>query len=268
MPELDAEPGKILHELRRGKAATTWFPVYYGSVDSTPLFLVLLSEMWRWTETTPSSGAKSPRARARSGGSSETATVTATVSSSTSGARRGLENQSWKDSGDSQRFRGRAARGAADRARRGAGLRVRRPAPERPSWPGQVWGDAELAARLEAEADGAPRTVRRGVLDRGARGLRARARRLKQQVDSLCSNIGHLLWSGIVPTPPRRCRRGALRATSSGRAGACARWAPRRRRTTRSATTTARSGRTTPPSRRGASRATDPGRASRGSPAA
>ena len=46
---IDAEPGKILHELRRGKAATSWFPIYYGSIDSTPLFLVLLSEVWRWT---------------------------------------------------------------------------------------------------------------------------------------------------------------------------------------------------------------------------
>ena len=42
-------PGKILHELRRGKAATSWFPIYYGSIDATPLFLVLLSEVWRWT---------------------------------------------------------------------------------------------------------------------------------------------------------------------------------------------------------------------------
>ena len=48
-PDIDAEPGKIIHELRRGRAAEVWFPRYYGSVDSTPLFLVLLSETWRWT---------------------------------------------------------------------------------------------------------------------------------------------------------------------------------------------------------------------------
>ena len=48
-PDKDAEPGKILHELRRGKAAQTWFPIYYGSIDATPLFLILLSEVWRWT---------------------------------------------------------------------------------------------------------------------------------------------------------------------------------------------------------------------------
>src|ERR687887_1186526 len=49
-PSIDAEPGKIVHEVRRGKAATGWFSTYYGSVDATPLWLVLLSELWRWTD--------------------------------------------------------------------------------------------------------------------------------------------------------------------------------------------------------------------------
>ena len=38
-PSIDAEPGKILHELRRGRAAETWFGTYYGTVDATPLYL-------------------------------------------------------------------------------------------------------------------------------------------------------------------------------------------------------------------------------------
>lgn len=49
----DAEPGnKILHELRRGELAffgEVPHSPYYGTVDATPLFLVLLHEVWRWT---------------------------------------------------------------------------------------------------------------------------------------------------------------------------------------------------------------------------
>jgi len=50
--ERDEEPGKILHEYRRGEMARAGevphLP-YYGSVDATPLFLVLLDEYVNWT---------------------------------------------------------------------------------------------------------------------------------------------------------------------------------------------------------------------------
>ena len=46
-PERDAEPGKIIHEMRRGEMSVTGevpFARYYGSVDSTPLFVLLAGE--------------------------------------------------------------------------------------------------------------------------------------------------------------------------------------------------------------------------------
>ncbi|HXE47484.1 MAG TPA: amylo-alpha-1,6-glucosidase, partial [Ramlibacter sp.] len=51
-PQNDAEPGKILHEARHGEMALTHeipFGRYFGSVDSTPLFLVLAAAYYRRT---------------------------------------------------------------------------------------------------------------------------------------------------------------------------------------------------------------------------
>jgi glycogen debranching enzyme len=48
----DEEPGKILHEFREGEMTRSRevpFGAYYGSVDSTPLWLILLSETFNWT---------------------------------------------------------------------------------------------------------------------------------------------------------------------------------------------------------------------------
>ena len=199
-PDTDAEPGKIVHEVRRGKAAANWFGAYYGTVDATPLYLVLLSEVWRWTDDAAFvRDMQEPALRAlrwidEYGDRDGDGFVEYERRS-----ERGLANQSWKDSGDSQRFSdGRlAAPPIAPCEVQGyvydAKLRIAELARE-------VWRDRALAERLEREASDLHAafnerfwTDARGgyyvlALDGG-----------KNQVDALCSNVGHLLWSGIVP---------------------------------------------------------------------
>jgi glycogen debranching enzyme len=183
-PAIDAEPGKIVHEVRHGRAAAFWFPRYYGSVDSTPLFLVLLAETWRWTDdavlATRLHGAASKALEwvDRYGDSDGDGFV--------------------EDSGDSQRFHdGRLAeppiapvevQGYVYDAKRGLAEMAR-----------EVWRERGLAERLEAEAEELRRRFDEAfwVDDRGgffALGLDGE----KQKIDSRCSNMGHLLWSGIV----------------------------------------------------------------------
>jgi len=52
-PWHDEEPGKIVHEIRKGEMANlNEIPhsAYYGSVDATPLFLVLFGETMKWLD--------------------------------------------------------------------------------------------------------------------------------------------------------------------------------------------------------------------------
>jgi glycogen debranching enzyme len=204
-PSIDAEPGKIVHEVRRGRAAESWFARYYGTVDATPLFLVLLSEVWRWT------GDAEVADRLREPALAALRWIDEYGDRDGDGfveyerrTPRGLENQSWKDSGDSQRFHdGTFARAPiAPCEVQGyvydAKLRLAEVARA-------AWRDEALALRLETEAAELQRRFDEAywVDERG--GFYALALDgEKRQVDSLCSNIGHLLWSGIVP--PQRIK--------------------------------------------------------------
>ncbi len=200
-PAHDAEPGKILHEMRYGKVAalTGQFP-YYGSVDSTLLYLILLSETWRWSGDDQLALDLEPVARRALAWLDEHADLDGDgFVEFDRRSERGLEVQCWKDSWDSMQFAdGTLARsplavcevqGYAYAAR----IRCAELARE-------IWGDPELATRLEREA-----ALLRDRFDeafwveRGDAAFYALALdRDKRPVDALSSNAGHLLWTGIA----------------------------------------------------------------------
>jgi glycogen debranching enzyme len=199
-PDIDAEPGKIVHELRSGRAAENWFRAYYGSVDATPLYLVLLSEVWRWTDDSELvRDLKEPALRAlawidRYGDRDGDGFVEYERRTP-----RGLANQSWKDSGDSQRFHdGRIAHAPiAPCEVQGYVYDAKVRAAELAR---EIWRDRGLAERLDQEAEQLRRRFNEQFWTDARGGYYVLALDgEKRQVDSLCSNIGHLLWSGIVP---------------------------------------------------------------------
>jgi glycogen debranching enzyme len=200
-PGIDAEPGKIVHEVRRGKSAEKWFARYYGTVDATPLYIVLLSETWRWTgDISVTREFRDAALRAlewidRYGDLDGDGFVEFRKR-----APHGLDVQSWKDSADSQRFHDGTIAEApiAPCEVQGyvydAKLRLAEVARD-------AWRERPLAERLEREAaELRARFDAAFWIDDHRGGFYALGLdREKRPIDSLCSNIGHLLWSGIVP---------------------------------------------------------------------
>ena len=192
-PSIDAEPGKIVHEVRRGKATKSWFSRYYGTVDATPLYLVLLSEVWRWTDDARlvERAARAGAARARVDRPLRRPRRRRVRRVREAQPARASTTSRGRTPYDSQRFHdGRIAR-HADRAVRGAGLRLRREAAH--------GGDrARGLARPGARRTGSTARPRScgarfdeafWIEERG--GYYALALDGdKQRVDSLCSNIG------------------------------------------------------------------------------
>ncbi len=197
----DAEPGKIPHELRRGEIAffgESPETPYYGTADATPLFLILLDEIRRWTGDTEFVREMEPAARRALAWILEHSDKVNGYVAYQSRSTAGLENQSWKDSDDSMLFRdGTRAEGPIapvevqgyvyDALLRTAGLAE------------SAWDDVELATELRKRAaDLKDRFDRDFWIE--ARGYYALALDGEgRRVDSITSNPGHLLWSGIVP---------------------------------------------------------------------
>jgi glycogen debranching enzyme len=199
-PEADAEPGKIVHEVRHGKGAKAWFPRYYGTVDATPLYLVLLSEVWRWTDDAALvRDLKEPALRALAWIDEHGDLDGDGFVEYHRRSQRGLLHQSWKDSHNSQLFHdGTAAeppiapcevQGYVYDAKRRAAELCR-----------EVWRERDLATRLDDEADKLRSRFDEAFWCEERGGFYALALDAdKRRLDSLTSNLGHLLWSGIVP---------------------------------------------------------------------
>ena len=198
----DEEPGKIMHEARFGEMTAFEerpHSPYYGSADATPLFLILLDEFERWTGNAGLVRELEMEARSalnwidtygdRNGDGY--------VEYSRRNTETGLENQCWKDSWNSILF----ADGTLSRLPRAtceiqgyvydARMRCARLARE-------FWHDSELADRLESQAAELKRRFNQDfwLEDRAFFALALDGDGRK--VDALTSNIGHLLWSGIV----------------------------------------------------------------------
>jgi len=198
-PWRDETPGKIMHEIRYGELANTNqipFTPYYGSVDSTPLFLVLAVEYWRWTGDIESIRGLLPALERalewidQSGDLDGDGFVE--YHSESSG---GIANQGWKDSGDSivhasgdfaqspvalaevQGYVYSAKKGMADIYRK-LGRAAEAEALEQAA--------AEIKRRFEQSFWMADESFYAIALDRE-----------KRQVRSVTSNPGHLLMTGL-----------------------------------------------------------------------
>jgi glycogen debranching enzyme len=192
------EPGKVIHELRRGELATTGevpYARYYGSVDATPLFLVLLAAHHELTGDDVLTKSLEEAARAAVGwmlGPGGLATGYLRYRTDLPG----LVHHCWKDSGDSIVFRDGTpaagpiavaeAQGYAYRALLGTARLA-----------AQVWGDPDWSAALAGAAA--------GLRDRFAADFRLPdgfvALALDgtgTAVDAPASNAGHVLWCGLL----------------------------------------------------------------------
>jgi glycogen debranching enzyme len=198
----DEDPGRILHEMRYGEMTAFEerpHSPYYGNADATPLFVILLDEYERWTGDTKLVRGLERAARAALAWIDEYADLQGNgyISYQRRNADTGLENQCWKDSWDSISYRNGDLPGfpratcelqgyAYDAKMRGARLAR------------LVWKDSAFADRLEKEAADLKRRFNRDFWVTDGEYFAVALDTDGRQVDSLTSNIGHLLWSGIV----------------------------------------------------------------------
>jgi glycogen debranching enzyme len=198
----DEDPGRITHEMRYGELTAFEerpHSPYYGAADATALYVVLLDEYERWTGDTRLVHELEREARAALNWIDEYADLMGNgyVWYRRRNEETGLENQCWKDSWDSISYRDGRLPGfpratcelqgyAYDAKMRGARLARR------------VWKDSAFADELERQAADLKRRFNRDFWVEDGEYFALALDTEGNQVDSLTSNNGHLLWSGIV----------------------------------------------------------------------
>ena len=201
------DPGKIMHELRRGTYAfgeTSLPPLYYGTIDATPLWICLLHDAWRAGLPSPEVAALLPVLEGAlhwlvAYGDADGDGFLEYVDAS----GHGLVNQGWKDSGDSVRFAdGRIADGpialcevqgyAYEAAVGGAALLDAFGHPGGNDY--RAWASG-LAARFRTSFWCGSGEERYPALALDGS---------KQRVDAVTSNIGHLLGTGLLSADEER----------------------------------------------------------------
>ncbi|RZU75617.1 glycogen debranching enzyme [Micromonospora kangleipakensis] len=198
----DEEPGKILREFRYGElVAFEKRPQspYYGSADVTPLYVILLDEYERWTGDAAVVHEFEDEARAALHWIDEYGDIMGNgyVWYQRRNEQSGEENQCWKESWDSISYHDGRLPGlpratcelqgyAYDAKIRGARLAR------------EFWNDPAYADRLEREAAELKERFNRDFWVEDGEYYALALDADGGQVDALSSNIGHLLWSGIV----------------------------------------------------------------------
>ncbi len=196
----DAQPGKILHEWREGemtKCGEMPFSPYYGSVDATPLWLVLLSETYNWTCDEALVREMLPHAYRALDWIEQYGDLDGDgFVEYLRRSPRGLINQGWKDSWDANIHRdGRVASPPIalcevqgyvyDAKYRMASLL-------------RTFGNGERAEKLRREANELARRFDKTFWNQ-QRGFYAMALDAeKKPLEVISSNPGHLLWSRII----------------------------------------------------------------------
>jgi glycogen debranching enzyme len=198
----EEEPGRILHEMRYGELTAFEerpHSPYFGSADATALFVVLLDEYERWTGDRELAADLEFEARAALAWIDDYADRTGSgyVSYQRRNEETGLENQCWKDSWDSISYRDGRLPGfpRATCELQGytydARLRAARLARE-------IWLDEPFAEMLERDAADLKRRFNDDFWIEDGEYFALALDADGSRVDALTSNIGHLLWSGIV----------------------------------------------------------------------